>query len=73
MATPSLGGQFPNGPLLLDQPTTEATSVPEHVWVQWKKLLSATISNQPPGNTSATTALGDYLMANDWVEAAHCW
>lgn len=72
MAVQGLGGQFPNGPLLLDQPATEATSVPDHVWVQWKKLLAATISNQPPGNTNATTALGDYLMANNWVEAAHC-
>jgi hypothetical protein len=51
----------------------EATAVPTQTWVQWKKLLSATIANQPTGDTSATTALGDYLMANGWIYAADCW
>ncbi|KAG8759076.1 hypothetical protein FRC14_006698 [Serendipita sp. 396] len=55
-----------------DAPTTEATSVPEETWAQWRKLLAATIANQSPNNTAATTALGDYLLANNWVEAAHC-
>ncbi|KAG8840277.1 Protein transport protein Sec16A [Serendipita sp. 411] len=54
-----------------DAPTTEATSVPEETWAQWRKLLAATIANQSPNNTAATTALGDYLLANNWVEAAH--
>jgi len=41
--------------------------------MEWKKLLAATIASQPVGDTTATTALGDYLLANGWTDAAHCW
>ncbi|KAG8802519.1 hypothetical protein FRC17_006397, partial [Serendipita sp. 399] len=55
-----------------DVPVTEATSVPEETWAQWRKLLAAAIANQGSNQTAATTALGDYLLANNWVEPAHC-
>ncbi|KIM29016.1 hypothetical protein M408DRAFT_16038 [Serendipita vermifera MAFF 305830] len=56
----------------LDSPVANATAVPEQTWMQWKKLLAATISNQPVGDTTPTTALGDFLLSNNWVDVAHC-
>ncbi len=57
----------------LDSPISGATTVPDQTWAQWKKLLAATIANQPTGDTTPTTALGDFLLSNNWVDAAHCW
>lgn len=56
-----------------NSPISEATTVPEQTWAQWKKLLASTIANSPPGDTTSITALGDYLLVNNWIYAAHCW
>lgn len=56
----------------LDGTVSDAMSIPQQTWDRWKDLLASTIANQPFGDSSATTALGDYLLANNWVEAAHC-
>ncbi|CAG8549166.1 12833_t:CDS:2 [Acaulospora colombiana] len=57
----------------LDSTISDAMSIPQQTWDRWKELLASTIANQPPGDSSATTALGDYLLANNWAEAAHSW
>jgi hypothetical protein len=57
----------------LDNVASDAMTIPQQTWDQWKELLASTIANQPFGDSSATTALGDYLLTNNWVEAAHCW
>lgn len=48
-------------------------SVPVDALVQWKEVLSAIYSNHNAGDDAPLTALGDQLVAKQWIEAAHCW
>jgi hypothetical protein len=54
-------------------PSAAPTSVPIDALVQWKQVLAAVYSNHNTGDDSPLTALGDQLLAKQWIEAAHCW
>ncbi|CAE6505820.1 unnamed protein product [Rhizoctonia solani] len=45
------------------------SSVPTPALLQWNEIAATIVSNQ--GDPQALTALGDYLVSNKWVEAAH--
>ncbi|GAB1517947.1 hypothetical protein RhiTH_001003 [Rhizoctonia solani] len=45
------------------------SSVPTPALLQWNEIAATIISNQ--ADPQALTALGDYLVSNKWVEAAH--
>lgn len=64
-ATP-LSASFP--------PTLPPLQLPKDILAKWKEtagmILSGTLTNE---SSSALTALGDQLVANSWIEAAHVW
>ncbi|QRV85774.1 COPII coat assembly protein Sec-16 [Ceratobasidium sp. AG-Ba] len=45
------------------------SNVPAPVLLQWQEIAATILSNQ--ADSTALTALGDYLLANKWTEAAH--
>ncbi|KAH7341112.1 Sec23-binding domain of Sec16-domain-containing protein [Rhizoctonia solani] len=45
------------------------SSVPTPALIQWNEIAATIVSNQ--GDPQALTALGDYLVSNKWIEAAH--
>ncbi|CAE6420436.1 unnamed protein product [Rhizoctonia solani] len=45
------------------------SSVPTPALLQWNEIAATIVSNQ--ADPQALTALGDYLVSNKWVEAAH--
>ncbi|KAG9116043.1 Protein transport protein Sec16A, partial [Ceratobasidium sp. 392] len=45
------------------------SNLPTPALLQWQEIVATIISNQ--GDSSALTALGDYLISNKWTEAAH--
>ncbi|CAE6525396.1 unnamed protein product [Rhizoctonia solani] len=45
------------------------SSVPAPALLQWNEIAATIVSNQ--ADPQALTALGDYLVSNKWVEAAH--
>ncbi len=49
------------------------TNVPIDALVQWKEVLAAIYSNHNVGDDTPLTALGDQLVAKQWIDAAHCW
>lgn len=52
----------------------EATNIPPEILSQWQEYAAMLFSGQMGADSSsALTTLGDYLLTNDWVEAAHCW
>lgn len=51
-----------------------STSVPPESLAKWAETAAMVMSSPLTTETSAAlTALGDQLLANDWVEAAHAW
>ena len=53
---------------------SQASGIPADVLSQWPDYAAMLFSGQMgPDSSSSLTTLGDYLLANDWVEAAHCW
>lgn len=51
-----------------------SASVPLESLAKWAETAAMVISSPLTTETSAAlTALGDQLLANDWVEAAHAW
>jgi len=51
-----------------------SSSVPLESLAKWAEIAAMVISSPMTTETSAAlTALGDQLLANDWVEAAHAW
>ncbi|CAE6457434.1 unnamed protein product, partial [Rhizoctonia solani] len=45
------------------------SSVPTPALLQWNEIAATIVSNQ--ADPQALTALGDYLVSNKWIEAAH--
>jgi hypothetical protein len=62
-------------PLSPNFPTpAQASNIPTDVLRQWRDYAVMLFSGQMGADSSSSlTTLGDYLLANDWVEAAHCW
>ncbi|EJD06041.1 uncharacterized protein FOMMEDRAFT_139329 [Fomitiporia mediterranea MF3/22] len=52
---------------------SQATNIPHEILSQWQEYAVMLFSGQMGvESSSALTTLGDYLLSNDWVEAAHC-
>ena len=55
-------------------PALPSLQLPKDILAKWKEtvgmILSGTLTTE---SSSALTALGDQLAANNWVEAAHVW
>ncbi|THH10201.1 hypothetical protein EW145_g1508 [Phellinidium pouzarii] len=50
-----------------------ATNIPSEILSQWQEYAIMLFSGQMGAESSSSlTTLGDYLISNDWVEAAHC-
>ena len=50
------------------------TNVPVEVLARWTETVAMMISNSTsPETSTALTAIGDHLSANQWIEAAHVW
>jgi len=63
----------PGRPISPTHASAAPISVPVDALVQWKEVLAAIYSNHDAGDDAPLTALGDQLVAKQWVEAAHCW
>lgn len=49
-------------------------NVPEESLTKWNETLAMMYSSPlTPETSAAITALGDQLLSNGWVEAAHTW
>ncbi|KZO95287.1 hypothetical protein CALVIDRAFT_483144 [Calocera viscosa TUFC12733] len=48
-----------------------ASNIPDQSLQKWREAAATILSNQSPGSSAALTQLGDYLIMNNWVEAAH--
>ena len=54
-------------------PNHVAPSVPPELFTNWQEYAVMLYSGQMmPDSSAALTALGDYLINNDWIEAGHC-
>ena len=49
------------------------SSVPSESLAKWQETATLMAFSQTTGDSAALTALGDYLAANRWFEAAHAW
>jgi hypothetical protein len=49
------------------------SNVPSEVLAKWQETAAMMAFSQTTGDSAALTALGDYLSANRWFEAAHAW
>lgn len=49
--------------------------VPESILEKWQETAAMIVANRFLGDSPAMTlsALGDTLLANNWVDAAHVW
>lgn len=63
----------PGRPVSPAHASAAPTNVPIDALVQWKEILAAICSNHKVGDDTPLTALGDQLVAKQWIEAAHCW
>jgi len=78
---PGMYLSIPAVPMPLSTPLTPnfsapppSNNVPHDVLSKWKDTLAMLISSSSNAdNTAVITALGDQLLANQWVEAAHAW
>lgn len=51
-----------------------STNIPVEVLAKWSETVAMMISNSTsPETSTALTAIGDHLSANQWTEAAHVW
>jgi Sec23-binding domain of Sec16 len=53
--------------------TALTSSVPPESLAKWQETAAVMAFSQTTGDSAALTALGDYLAANRWFEAAHAW
>lgn len=61
-------------PISPNFPGNGPTNVPVEVLAKWSETVAMMISNSiPPETSTALTAIGDHLSANQWIEAAHVW
>lgn len=49
------------------------SSIPPESLARWQETAAVMAFSQTTGDSAALTALGDYLAANRWFEAAHAW
>jgi hypothetical protein len=49
------------------------SNLSESVLEKWQETAAMIIANRTLGDSAALTALGDALMANGWLDAAHVW
>lgn len=69
---PSLGQPTPRTPNFAAIPV--GTKIPAESLSKWTETVAMMISSPLTNDTSAAlTALGDQLLANGWIEAAHVW
>jgi hypothetical protein len=48
--------------------------IPDQILSKWSETAATILSNTNGGdNSQVLTALGDYLISNSWIEAAHVW
>lgn len=53
---------------------SQATNISPEILSRWPEHAVMLFSGQMGAeSSSALTTLGDYLISNDWIEAAHCW
>lgn len=66
-ATTPISAGFVNSALTQD--------APEAILEQWQETAAMIVANRFLGDSPAMTlsALGDTLLANDWIDAAHVW
>ena len=56
------------------QPPAPPANIPSETLMKWTEIVAMMISSTITTDTSsALTALGDQLLANQYVEAAHVW
>ena len=60
-------------PISPNFPGNVPTNVPPEVLASWPETVAMMISDSASPETAALTALGDHLIANKWIEAAHVW
>jgi len=70
---PQINMLVPGRPVSPAHASAAPISVPTDALVQWKDVLAAIYSNHNAGDDTPLTALGDQLVAKQWIEAAHCW
>jgi hypothetical protein len=55
-------------------PTSITANIPVESLSKWPETAAVMVSSPMlPDTSAALTALGDYLVSNGWVEAAHAW
>lgn len=53
--------------------TSLTSELPDAVLDQWQETTAMIVANRTSGDSAALTALGDTLMSNGWIDAAHVW
>lgn len=74
---PSLPSGMPvarsNSPLPGTQDKPVNRNLSQSVLEKWQETVAMIIANRTVGDSAALTALGDALLANGWLDAAHVW
>lgn len=68
---PTPDGQFVTAESLAQMAPVEEPRVPPTSLGQWRDTLAMILSNRTSGDQTAISSLGDLLMKEGWVEAAH--
>lgn len=52
----------------------KTANIPVESLSKWPETAAVMVSSpMAPDTSAALTALGDYLVSNGWIEAAHAW
>jgi COPII coat assembly protein SEC16 len=70
--TPAISHISPMSP---NFPSPSITAnIPIESLAKWPETAAVMVSSpMVPDTSAALTALGDYMVSNGWVEAAHAW
>ena len=61
-------------PITPNFPVIQPLNITPEVLMSWAKTAAMILSNPTtPESSAALSALGDQLVAHNWVEAAHVW
>jgi hypothetical protein len=72
LPTPAISHITPMSPNF--PPPTITANIPVESLTKWPETAAVMVSSpMVPDTSAALTALGDYLVSNGWVEAAHAW